>query len=71
MSERFLIGVYANFDLTVEEIWPDGDAPENPTANDVAEKIESLGYYGPEAFLREWGMSHDLHVDVEGREINF
>jgi len=26
-----------DIDLTIEEIWPDGDAPENPTVEDVEE----------------------------------
>lgn len=29
--------------LTVDEIWPDGDAPENPTADDVRARIDADG----------------------------
>ncbi len=35
MSKRFIFSVQVDHILSVDEIWPDGDAPENPTAEDV------------------------------------
>jgi hypothetical protein len=47
--------------LTVEEIWPDGDAPENPTLADVLEVVRKHGRW---AIARDWGFED--HVEVEG-----
>lgn len=29
--------------LTVDQVWPDGNAPENPTAADVVKEMEAYG----------------------------
>lgn len=34
-KKQFSIRFETEATLTVDEIWPDGDAPENPTAEDV------------------------------------
>ena len=48
----FIIDLHGSWDLAVEDIWPDGDAPENPTAEMVAQRMRD---YGPMMFtLREW-----------------
>lgn len=38
--------------LTIEEVWPDGDAPANPTAAQVAELLKRAG-------LAEWNLVPD------------
>lgn len=43
------------FDLKLEQIWPDGGAPENPTEDDVLAVIEDCG--GFMRILDEWGLT--------------
>lgn len=50
-------------DLTIAEVWPDGDAPENPTVDDVIVALRSRGDY-IEAMGRDW--EFDLQ-DIEVR----
>lgn len=47
--------------LGVSEIWPDGDAPENPTVDDVIAVIRKNG--GVDDVLRNWNMLPQLEVD--------
>lgn len=65
MSERvFTISVEADYDLSVSEIWPDGDAPDDPTAEDVAAVMESCGT--KRRVLHDWNID-DHNVTVDGR----
>jgi hypothetical protein len=49
--------------LSVDEIWPDGDAPENPTANDV---IQRMCEYGPKMqTLQDWRLEPVVTLDGE------
>ena len=59
---RFSLDYSGSAVLTVDELWPDGDAPENFTEDDVRELIDDHG--GPVAILRDWSMDDclDLHV---------
>ena len=50
--------------LTVSEIWPDGDAPPAPTAEDV---IDSLQITTLPKFLRDWGLNDYLELTVDGK----
>jgi hypothetical protein len=50
--------------LTVDEIWPDGDAPENPTVDDVIAVVRKSG--SGRTFASDWGFS--LHVEVNGKD---
>jgi hypothetical protein len=43
MSKAFTLSITGSVTLTVEQIWPDGDAPENPTVEDVRARVESWG----------------------------
>lgn len=49
-------------DLTVEEIWPDGNAPENPTVDDVIAEMQRCR--SVRTLCRDW------NLDVEGVEVN-
>ncbi len=40
---RFQITYTVDATLDADALWPDGDAPENPTAADVRELIENEG----------------------------
>lgn len=68
-STRFLVSMEADCYLAVEDIWPDGDAPENPTPADVKAVMEKCGR--KVRVLDEWELLHDLKVEVcdrRGRE---
>lgn len=55
--------------FTVDEIWPDGDAPSVPTAADVAAIIARDGGASVRV-IRDWCMEMDWTwtVDVNARE---
>lgn len=48
--------------LDVEDIWPDGDAPENPTATDVVAVMRRQG--GPIDVVKDWNLGDDLRLGV-------
>lgn len=55
------------FDFSVEELWPDGDAPDEITPDIVRALIKKAG--GVPAFFDECDLFHDLgepHVEVLG-----
>lgn len=67
----FTIHIEADYDLTVAEIWPDGDAPKNPTAEDVAEVMGRTNdglrnVTNKRRVLHDWCLLDDLEVWVEG-----
>lgn len=65
MDEGFTVNLVAGYYLLIEDIWPDGDAPENPTAADVKARMEESG---PKIqVLRDWNMLYGLEVFV-GKE---
>lgn len=47
----------ADWTLDVEDIWPDGDAPANPTAEDVRRVIMECG--GILRVMRDWDLVTD------------
>lgn len=56
-------------DLTVEEIWPDGDAPENPTTADVIQAmLKAVGQYGgTQRLASHWDLEiQDVEVSGPG-----
>lgn len=63
--KTFNFTVDGAYSLTVDEIWPDGDAPENPSVQDVIAKVKSdcSSVY---ELIREWNLDQDLTVDVNG-----
>lgn len=62
MAEIFQVSITNDFDLSVEEVWPDGDAPENPTAEDVMEQMKREG--SVHRLLGNWDMLYGVQVDV-------
>lgn len=65
----FTIHIETDMELTVDEIWPDGDAPKNPTAEDVAEAMERTNdglRTNKRRVLDDWCLLDDLEVDVTG-----
>lgn len=65
-APQFLIEVGDEAYLTVEEIWPDGDAPANPTVEDVAAQIKKSSRFN---FARDWGFED--HVSVNGKPVEW
>lgn len=43
MRTHFHISLTGGVDLAIADIWPDGDAPENPTAEDVVDLLRGEG----------------------------
>lgn len=67
MNEGFTIEVGDEAFLTIEEIWPDGDAPENPTVDDVIARIKRSG--SRHHFATDWGFQ--IHVSVDGKPVQW
>ena len=63
----FYVTISADFELSVEDVWPDGDAPENPTADDVAQVMRDGG--SCRTVLRDWNLDDDYVVAVDGVEV--
>lgn len=62
-QKTFSIRIPSDFDLTVDEIWPDGDAPENPTPEDVKKVIEKCG--GILTVIRDWDLLSNKDYEVK------
>jgi hypothetical protein len=61
--KKFRITFTVDVFLGVDAIWPDGDAPENPTADDVRELIEDEG--GIVRVIDDWNLAVcDYDYDV-------
>ena len=63
MTDTFSVWVEGpTFELTIEEVWPDGDAPENPTDQDVVEAMKNYG--SPGMVIRDWALDDGLKICV-------
>jgi hypothetical protein len=51
---NFTISISIDELLTKEELWPDGNAPENPTVDDVIRLIEKSGGVG--GIIKDWNL---------------
>lgn len=54
--KKFRITFTVDTFLGVDAIWPDGDAPENPTADDVRELIDDHG--GIVRVIEDWNLAN-------------
>jgi hypothetical protein len=61
-AKTFRFAVSAEIHLEVDDIWPDGDAPENPAVADVLAVIAKDG--GKKHVLSEWDLVRDLDLEV-------
>lgn len=57
---RFLIS--ADVELASDEIWFDGEKPEEPTVRDVLAVIATCG--GKHSVIRDWGLENDMTITV-------
>lgn len=62
MDKSFKISISFEYDYSLDELWPDGDAPENPTVQDVVDLIEQCG--GVRQVLHDWDMDRYLKCTV-------
>lgn len=60
MGKKFVISIVIDETLDIDQLWPDGDAPENPTADDVLLLIEDCG--GAEMIIRDWNFEPEVDV---------
>lgn len=58
----FHFSIEADVSLGVEDIWPDGNAPENPTLEHVLEVIKKDG--GARRVLEDWNLIDDLSLTI-------
>lgn len=66
MSKKFNIEISGHYSLSVSDIWPDGDAPENPTPEDVAQAMDESGTLM--GVIGEWNFDDSLSIDVYDEE---
>lgn len=65
MTKKFRITYTLDVTLDEGDIWPDGDSPENPTAEQVASLIQKEG--GFPKVIRDWNLddgSDPFNFDV-------
>jgi hypothetical protein len=60
--KTFRITLELDETFTLEQLWPDGDAPENPTTADVYALIADCG--GAHHIIRDWSLEDHLDVHV-------
>ncbi len=65
-SSAFTIEIDGAVTLELDEIWPDGDVPENPTLSDVIPRLEKEGTAAN--LIREWNLP--VEVSVDGQKVN-
>jgi len=63
-DEMFEVLIDGTFTLSVEDVWPDGNAPANPTAVDVA--IEMRKEDNVLRLIREWNLHPVVRVQERG-----
>lgn len=54
--------LYLEVPLTVNEVWPDGDAPETVTAEAIIAQMKAGG--DKVQVLKDWNLLRDLEVQV-------
>lgn len=60
--KRFRITIEIDAVLDVSQLWPDGDAPENPTAADVRRLVDDCGGV---KIIRDWDLDDDAFITVD------
>ncbi len=60
MATCFTLGL-GDVVLEVDDIWPDGYAPENPTPEDVVEQMAKCGG-GAAIVAKEWNLLNEIEV---------
>ena len=63
IKQTFCISILIEECMTVDEIWPDGNAPQNPTEEDVRKAFMSCGRNVFQT-AEDWGMTQGAELDV-------
>ena len=67
MASSFDIEVGGSWTLSVREVWPDKDAPEDPTTQDVIAEIKKSGSI--RRLIQDWDLNPDT-VTVDGVKVD-
>lgn len=67
--KEFWIDFRGGCRLSESEIWPDGDAPKNPTVEDVLNKIRSK-FSSKSSFIDCWNLGSDLNIEISDGKKN-
>ena len=62
MARRFILGL-GDVALGVEDIWPDGDAPPDPTVEDVVARMQSTGCSAAR-LAAHWNLLDEIEVSA-------
>ena len=66
-EKRFQILYTVNETLSADDLWPDADTPENPTADDVRKLVRKAG--GIVRVIDSWGLGgHDFDVREDNND---
>jgi hypothetical protein len=64
-NKTFYFHFERSVELRVDDIWPDGDAPDNPTVLDVVNVVNDCG--GARDVFRDWDLDSEIeHVISDG-----
>jgi hypothetical protein len=63
VSARFFVDIDTpTIELGIHDIWPDGDAPDNPTVQDVVAVMRRCG--SRSQVLSDWCLDAELRITV-------
>lgn len=63
MSKLFTVSISFDYDFSIDELWPNGDAPENPTVQDVVDLINKCG--GVSKIICDWDIDRNLECIIK------
>jgi len=61
-QETFHFEITGDYTLGIKEIWPDGDAPGNPTTEDVIARVKA-SCHSTRELMRDWNMGASTLID--------
>jgi len=67
MEKPFTLTVHTEIQLSVDDVWPDGDAPRNPTFVEVMELLKNECVSRGKV-ISEWGLEEHTTVTVSQPE---
>jgi len=67
-GQRKFVVSFPDMELSIGEIWPDGDAPEDPTPIDVIEQMRGSHGVGVMGIVSEWLLIDQLSVSYRGEK---
>ena len=68
--KTFKVKISIDTSFTIDELWPDGDAPKNPTAKDVVNLINECG--GVKTIIDDWNLDSFIECLVhDGERIEY